>query len=302
MNEYAIELMEMQPTKDFLVAIDSDGCVFDAMGIKQRECFCPMMIAHFNLQPVAKAARECKEFADLFSVTRGANRHITIARILTELLPAHPTVLKSGFEVPRLSHYISWVNDPDSMLSNSGLAQAVNNADGQAKIQLKQALTWSLRVDEMVAEVVKNIPPFQYVRQSLEKMIECADVIICSSTPFEALQREWAEHDMSKYVKVIAGQEMGKKQEHLAIMCDKYDKSKIVMIGDALGDLDAARKNDVLFYPIIPDNECESWKKFHGEVFDQFINGNYAGDSEDAAMQEFEKCLPTYPSWLNEIR
>ena len=90
MNEYVSELMQMRPTKDFLVAIDSDGCAFDAMGIKQRECFCPMMIAYFDLQPVADAARECKMFADLFSKTRGSNRHITIVRILTELLPSHP--------------------------------------------------------------------------------------------------------------------------------------------------------------------------------------------------------------------
>jgi len=57
MNDYALELKQMQPTKDFLVAIDSDGCVFDVMHIKQSECFCPMMIAHFGLQPVSKAAR-----------------------------------------------------------------------------------------------------------------------------------------------------------------------------------------------------------------------------------------------------
>lgn len=60
MNEMALELSQMKPTKDFLVAIDFDGCVFDTMHVKQSECFCPMMIAHFGLQPVAKAARQCK--------------------------------------------------------------------------------------------------------------------------------------------------------------------------------------------------------------------------------------------------
>jgi len=73
-------LERFKPQHEYLVCIDSDGCVFDTMGIKQRECFCPWMIAYFGLQPVAQAARECKEFADLFSKTRGANRHITIKR------------------------------------------------------------------------------------------------------------------------------------------------------------------------------------------------------------------------------
>ena len=41
MSKPAQPLIDMKPTKDFLVAIDSDGCAFDAMGIKQRGCFCP---------------------------------------------------------------------------------------------------------------------------------------------------------------------------------------------------------------------------------------------------------------------
>ena len=114
--DYAKALNDMQPEKNYLVAIDSDGCVFDAMGIKQRECFCPMMIAYFSLQPVAAAARECKEFADLFSKTRGANRHKTMVRILGELLPSHPAVRARKFKVPEFKYYAEWVNNPDSLL------------------------------------------------------------------------------------------------------------------------------------------------------------------------------------------
>ena len=298
MNKYVLELMQMQATKDFLVAIDSDGCVFDAMGIKQKECFCPMMIAYFGLQPVAQAARECKEFADLYSKTRGANRHKTMVRILTELLPSHPMVKDRGFEVPNFDHYIKWSNDPDSLLSNEGLARAVQSASGQAKEQLQQALKWNTRVDEMVAEIVKNVPAFPYVRQSLEKVFERADIIVCSSTPVEALKREWQEHDAAKFAKVIAGQEMGKKDEHLAVMAEKYDKDKILMIGDALGDLMAANKNGVRFYPIIAGDEDASWKKFHDEAFDKFVEGTYAGEYEKGVISEFEKFLPDHPAWL----
>ncbi len=70
-NDPARPLKELEPTKEFFVGIDSDGCAFDSMGIKQRECFCPMLIGYFGLQPVAQAARECKDFADL-SARQGA--------------------------------------------------------------------------------------------------------------------------------------------------------------------------------------------------------------------------------------
>ncbi len=297
MSNYTQQLQAVEPTKDNLVAIDSDGCVFDAMGIKQRECFCPMMIAYFGLQPVAQAARECKEFADLFSQTRGANRHITIARILTELLPSHPMVKERGFQVPPFPHYVAWVNDPDSLLSDAGLRLAINNAEGPAKEQLQTALTWSMRVNEMVAEVVKDVPPFPYARESLAKITEHADILVCSSTPVEALMREWAEHDVAKYTRLIAGQEMGSKAEHLAIMTEKYKADNILMIGDALGDQKAAETNNTLFYPINPGREAESWKRFHEEAFDKFLNHHYAGPYQDQRKEEFAACLPEHPSW-----
>jgi phosphoglycolate phosphatase-like HAD superfamily hydrolase len=298
MSDYAKQLRDMKPTKDFLVAIDSDGCVFDAMGIKQRECFCPMMIAYFGLQPVAEAARQCKEFADLFSKTRGANRHKTIARILTELLPAHPMVKERGFKVPRFDHYVKWVHDPNSLLSNEGLKCAIETAQPDAKNQLQIALRWSVRVNEMVAEIVKDVPPFPYVRESLEKIVNCADVIVCSSTPVEAIEREWSEHDIAKYVNVVAGQEMGTKAEHLALMCEKYGRDKILMIGDALGDQKAAETNKVLFFPINPGDEAASWKQFDREAFDKFIAGKYHGQYENNLKARFAALLPNTPPWM----
>ncbi|MFC1765239.1 HAD family hydrolase [Planctomycetota bacterium] len=300
MTDYALPLKEMKPAKEFLLAVDSDGCVFDAMGIKQKECFCPWMIGYFGLQPVAEAARECKEFADLFSKTRGANRHKTIARILTELLPSHPKVKEAGFVVPQFSHYTQWANNPNSLLSNGGLMQAIEKANSsEEKAELEIGLAWSKKVDQVIGEIVKNVAPFKYVRECMEKAVHRADLIVCSATPTEALQREWAEHDLAKYAKVIAGQEMGSKAEHLHIVSqDKYDRDKILMVGDALGDLKSAKDNNVLFYPINPGNEVMSWERLHNEAFDKFIAGQYADSYEEKLIAEFDACLPEHPPWL----
>jgi len=269
------------------------------MGIKQRECFCPWMIACFGLQPVAQAARECKDFADLFSKTRGANRHKTTKRIIAELLPGHPTVKQYGFKVPDFPHYFRWVDAPDSLLSNDGLQQAIDKAtDPQAKRELETALAWSERVNWAVGEIVRDMPPFPYVRESLEKIASQADVVVVSSTPVEALEREWQEHDIARYAAVIAGQEQGTKAEHLKYATQgRYDKTHVLMVGDAPGDMKAAKANGVLFYPILPGSEVESWKRFHDEAFDTFINGQYAGDYEARLIAEFDACLPTLPPW-----
>jgi phosphoglycolate phosphatase-like HAD superfamily hydrolase len=293
-------LKEFKPRHKFFVGIDSDGCAFDTMGIKHRECFCPWLIAYFGLQPVAQAARECKDFADLFSKTRGANRHKTARRIIAELLPDHPMTKARGFEVPQYPHYFAWVDDPKSLLSNDGLRQAIDQAaDPEAKQELQLALAWSERVNWAIEEIVKGMPPFPHVRESLEKIRPVADVIVVSATPGEALIREWEEHDIAIYVEIIAGQEMGTKTQHLNYAAkEKYGKNHVLMIGDAPGDMKAAEANDALFYPVNPGGEIESWKRFGDEAFDKFINGEYAGEYEQKLIAEFDSYLPELPPWV----
>jgi len=299
MSDAAAALKEFKATKSFFVGIDSDGCVFDTMGIKQRECFCPWTVACYSLQPVAEAARECRVFADLFSKTRGNNRFKTLKRILIELLPYHPHVKQRGFKVPQPKYYFEWVDDPKSVLSNDGLKKAIEAAkDPAAKKELEQALDWSIKVNKAVADIVKGIPPFPFVRDSLEKIGPKADCIVVSATPGEALIREWQEHDIARYVAIIAGQEMGTKAQHLEYAAKgRYDKNHVLMVGDAPGDLKAARENDALFYPIVPGKEMQSWKRFNNEAFDRFLKGHFAGAYENKLIEEFDNSLPGKPPW-----
>lgn len=292
-------LRKFKPKHKFFVGIDSDGCAFDTMGIKQRECFCPWLIAYFGLQPVAQAARECKEFADLFSKTRGTNRHQTAKRIVAELLPSHPMTKARSFKVPQYPHYFAWVDDPKSLLSNDGLKKAIEQVSNpDAKRELALALAWSERVNWAIEQTVNGVPPFPYVRESLRKIQPLADVVVVSGTPNEALKREWQEHDIARYAAIIAGQEMGTKAQHLQYAAKgKYEKNHVLMIGDALGDMKAAHVNDALFYPINPGNEVESWKRFHDEAFGKFITGAYAGGYEKELIMEFDSYLPQRPPW-----
>jgi phosphoglycolate phosphatase-like HAD superfamily hydrolase len=208
-------------------------------------------------------------------------------------------VRQRGFKVPQPKHYFTWVDDPKSVLSNDGLKKAINEAkDPQAKKELEQALDWSNKVNKAVADIVRGIPPFPFVRESLVKIREKADVIVVSATPGEALVREWEEHDIAQYVAVIAGQEMGTKAQHLEYATKgRYEKDHVLMVGDAPGDLKAARASEALFYPVMPRKETESWKRFYEEAFDRFLKGQYAGGYEKKLIAEFEACLPEKPPW-----
>ena len=61
------------------------------------------------------------------------------------------------------------------------------------------------------------------------------------------------------------------------------------MIGDAIGDLEAAKSVDALFYPIIAGEEEASWEKFYNEALDVFFSGEYAGEYEKSLIDAFYK-------------
>ena len=60
-------LREFQKCNELFVGIDSDGCAFDTMEVKHKECFIPNIIRYYNLAAVSKYAREAAEFINLYS-------------------------------------------------------------------------------------------------------------------------------------------------------------------------------------------------------------------------------------------
>ena len=94
--------------RDFLIGIDSDGCAFDTMEIKHKECFIPNFIKHMGLQPVSKYAREACEFVNLYSRSRGVNRFPAYLKAL-DLLAGRPEVGRRAFRVPPLPGLRGWV-------------------------------------------------------------------------------------------------------------------------------------------------------------------------------------------------
>ena len=292
MSDPAQVLRDFQPKHDFFIGIDSDGCVFDSMEIKHKECFAPMFVKHHNLQAVSKYAREVWDFVNLYSKTRGANRFPALTRALN-LLRDRPEVQARNVNVPSYPALDEWM-ERETKLGNATLAAEVEGGnEGLAHIKV-----WSDGVNEQVADIVHGVPPFPLLRQTLEKALGQADMMVISQTPCDALEREWAEHDISKFVEIIAGQEMGTKTEHLKFAAvDNYAAEKILMIGDAPGDHKAAKANGVLFFPILPGREEDSWERLHGEALDRFFAGTFAGEYEEELFAEFDGCLPENPSW-----
>lgn len=292
MSDPAQVLRDFKPSREFFIGIDSDGCVFDSMEIKHKECFTPMFIKHFALQAVSKYAREVWEFVNLYSKTRGANRFPALSRALN-LLRERPRVKARRITVAETKALDEWIAR-ETKLGNATLAAEVKGGN----VALAQIKEWSDAVNAAIEDIVKGVPPFPLFAESLEKMRGRADTMVISQTPAEALEREWQEHDIKKGVRLIAGQEMGTKTDHLKLAAKgKYDPEKTLMIGDAPGDYKAAKANGALFYPVVPGNEEASWKRFHDEALPRFFCGKFAGAYEAELVKEFDASLPENPPW-----
>jgi len=292
--DYQTTLKTLEPEHEFFIGIDSDGCVFDTMEVKQKEFFIPIALKYFDLYGISKLLRETWEFVNLYSVHRGGNRFTSIIKVF-ELLNKREEIRESGFILPDLSQLKKWVKT-ETKLSNANLFKYFeSNYDPD----LEKVVRWTEAVNNDINLWLRNIPPFRNAKTSIDKMHSSADIVIVSQTPLDALEREWEEHGLSKYVRTIAGQEHGTKSEHIALSArGKYPDNKILMIGDARGDLDAAKNNGILFFPVISGKEDQSWERFLTEGFEKFLTGRYAGKYEEKLLSEFRKSLPETPPWI----
>lgn len=286
-------LLNLQPRFPTFVGIDSDGCIFPTMEIKQKLCFHSLIISIWKLEPIEMALRQTAEFVNLYSIHRGQNRFPCLLTTF-DLLRSHPEVRRSGFQLPS-TRALREFCESGLPLGNPALEKRVAETHDP---ELQQLLTWSLEVNKAVARTVRNIKPFKGVIESLEDIRTHSDAICVSQTPTEALVREWEEHGLLKFVEVIAGQELGTKSEHLTLATSRrYPSERVMMIGDAPGDLNAAYTVGAHFFPINPGHEEASWACFHREAYRRFLEGRYDRDYEAALVQQFKALLPERPPW-----
>jgi phosphoglycolate phosphatase-like HAD superfamily hydrolase len=291
--DYQARLKDLKPAHEFFIGIDSDGCVFDTMEIKHKEFFIPNVIKYFDLFSLAGIVRETWEFVNLYSTSRGVNRFPALIKVF-DLLRKRKEVTEKGSVIPQLPSLEEWVK-AESRLSNPTLRL---HFEHDRNPELGRVLEWSEAVNADISRWLHDMPPFPNARKVIEKTGSTADIIVVSQTPLEALEREWEEHNLSGYVRAIAGQEYGTKSEHISLAAKgKYPDSRILMIGDAPGDLKAAENNGVLFFPVIPGREDTSWKNLLNEGLDRFLTGNFSEIYQEALIEEFKKSLPESPPW-----
>lgn len=284
--------MLFESKHEFLVGVDSDGCVFDSMEVKQVQHFHPLIIKHWNLRKHEAELRAVACHVNLRSPWRGSNRFIALCKTF-DLLQEWKDRQGLDIDVPPFRDLQDWIDSGDT-LNNDSLAVKAKTSP-----ELAAVLAWSHDVNRDIAGRMMPVPPFDGAADALTLFHARADTVVISLTPVEALEHEWSTHGLRWDMDAILGQEWGTKpdQIRLAMSQKEYDPDKVLILGDAPGDLKAARETGVHFYPIIPGRETECWHRLLAGDMDRFFRGAYAGDTEDTLIAEFEAALNAPPPW-----
>ena len=270
-----------EKVNEFLVCVDSDGCAMDTMEIKHRKCFAPEMIKTWNLHENEEYILNLWFDLNLYTQTRGINRFKGLAETFK-------IIREKGIEIEDLDSLLNWV-DTTNELSNRSLKNEIEKTNSKA---LKMALEWSLNVNEAIENLPKGDEPFENVKEGLEELSKKVDISVVSSANGEALNDEWSRNDLVKYLRALLGQEAGTKQHCIAELKKKgYDCDKILMVGDAPGDLQAAKNNGVRFYPILVNKEGFSWERLVGEAVPKLMNGEFDEAYQSQLIDEFNNSL-----------
>ena len=279
----ATDLKSYKKSKDFLVCIDSDGCAIDSMNIKHINCFGPEMIGEWSLHEWKGEILKRWNDINLFSLTRGINRFKGLLMALSEIDKKYVTV-------EDLASFANWVETTNE-LSNNSLAKAIEL--NPESVCLKKALSWSNRVNKSIKRLPEEeVVPFEMFKEALVFAHEKADIAIVSSANLGAIMDEWERHELLPHVDLVLAQDAGTKAYCIAELLKKgYDRDKVIMCGDAPGDMEAAEQNGVFYYPIKVNLEKESWIEFIDIGFKKLFDGCYFGEYQSLKKDEFIKNL-----------
>ena len=265
---------------DFLVCVDSDGCAMDTMNCKHFHCFGPCMVDEWALdewrEPILMRWNEI----NLFQMTRGINRFKGLALALSEIDGQYKAI-------PGVKELCAWV-DSTKALSNDALSAAIEEAaEGDGKACLKKALSWSRAVNEAIVKLPEELKvPYDGAKEGLAAAHTFADVAMVSSANRDAVEEEWGKFGLLEHTDIVLAQDVGSKAACIAKMMEfGYEPHKVVMVGDAPGDCDAAEKNGVYYYPILVNHEKESWEEAIAVAFSKLQSGDYAPYGEEKQQQ-----------------
>ena len=274
---------KFEKRKNYLVCVDSDGCAMDTMDIKHFRCFGPCMVVEWSLEEWQDEILARWNEINLYTITRGINRFKGLAMALSEINDKYRAI-------DGVNALVEWADNAPE-LSGGALERLI--AERPSEIIFQKALAWSKAVNEEINNLPNDAKlPFSMVKEALIEAHKYADVAIVSSANLDAVLEEWDMHGLLDSVDVVMSQNDGSKVYCIGELIKLgYNNINVVMCGDAPGDLKAAEKNCVHFFPILVGKERESWEEFIHTALPKLLDGSLGGEYQEGKIVAFYKNL-----------
>lgn len=271
-------IQQFDKKKPYLVCVDSDGCVMDTMDVKHKKCFGPCLVEEWGLQAHRERVLARWNQINLYERTRGINRFKGLLAILREIDAAI-------CPVEGLYALQEWVQGA-AELSNDALQREIQK---NPAVCLVKALNWSRRLNGAIDALDDGEKTaFDGAAQTLARLHRYADIAVVSSANGAAVEEEWKRLRLLAHTDILLTQEAGSKARCIAQMKDKgYAQGRVLMVGDAVGDYEAAERNGVFFFPVLVRKESQSWRELGGEGLERFLAGTFGGAYAQALAARF---------------
>ena len=271
---------------EYLICVDSDGCAMDTMDCKHFRCFGPCMVTEWNLEEWREPVLFRWNEVNLYQMTRGINRFKALAICLKEIHEEYTPI--EGIDT-----FVRWTETAHA-LSNDSILKAIEECpDSKEKKIFEKALAWSKAVNSGINALPEELKvPYDGAGDGLAAAHTIADVAVVSSANRDAVEEEWATHGLLDHVDIVLAQDCGSKAHCIAEMLKfGYSPDKVLMVGDAPGDSEAAETNGVYYYPILVNKESESWQEFLSTALNKLKDGTYGGAYQEEKKKEFLRNL-----------
>lgn len=276
------EFREYKKNSEYLICVDSDGSAMNTMEIKHVECFGPCLVEEWELQEYEQEVLRVWNMINLYSIHRGVNRFVGLYLVL-DYIDQNITPVEQ-------TEALKVWTESSAELSNAALIRYLEDHDCQI---LRKVLSWSRKVSLRIAMLpVSKRQPFDGVQDALRIASEDSDIVVVSAANPDAMEEEWEVHGLAYYVNLILNQNVGSKEFCISeLLKIGYDHRKVLMIGDAMEDLEIAKDCGVCFYPIPITKEAEAWERFEDEALERFYDGTYVGAYQDELIEAFVQAL-----------
>jgi hypothetical protein len=262
-----------RPQSGFAVLIASEGVLFDPEPAEMSR-FLPAFAASFGGSIDGEVLAEVWRFVRLTSRSRGRDRYRCLdeaLRLLERRAESAPQRGRLSSTAYALEAWLACELEP----SPQSLAAATK---GGRRPVLARVLSWSEAVDAAL----------------LEAPAATAYASACAALPLFAQSAELRLVPAPSPASRAPLRRLG-----VRFSCHGYpvrEGPRVLVVGDTMAALEAARRSRLSFFPIVPGREEESWARLAETGFPRFLRGERAPSR--GLLASFLSAFSSNPPWI----